>query len=52
MRRPWAFLLVIAAVIAAYVWVFVWTDGMGATSADRPAEVGVPNTRPTTDPIR
>ena len=52
MRRPWAFLLVIAAIIAAYVWVFIWTDDKGATTADRPAEVGVPNTDPQTNPIR
>lgn len=25
MRPPWTFLLIIAAILAAYVWIFVWT---------------------------
>ena len=39
MRRPWAFLFVIAAIIAAYVWVFVWTDDITPRAPTRPAPV-------------
>jgi len=39
MRRPWIFLLVIAALIAAYVWVFVWTGSVTERAPTRPGAV-------------
>jgi len=39
MRRPWIFLVVIAAIIGAYVWVFVWTDNITPRAPTRPSAI-------------